>query len=88
MGMNVKVIGSTYLPSLMVSKWRWHPTADPVSPMSPITWPTSTDSPVFTAAPSMWLYVVTSPSPWSISTRFPPPHGCQPAARTTPESAA
>jgi hypothetical protein len=25
--------------------------------------------------------------PWSISTRFPPPHGCQPTARTTPESA-
>lgn len=54
-GMNVNVMGSMYLPSRMVSKCRWHPVEEPVDPTRPITWPTSTGSPVFTAAPSMWL---------------------------------
>ena len=59
----------------------------PVVPTRAMTWPTCTESPARTAMASKWLYVVISPLPWSISTRFPPPHGCQPAARTTPASA-
>src|SRR5687768_6041652 len=53
-----------------------------------MTSPTRTASPLATATDWRWLYVVMIPLPWSISTLLPPPHGCHPAARTTPESAA
>src|SRR5690625_1016838 len=59
----------------------------PVDPARATVWPCSTVSPTLTVNWELWLYAVTTPWPWSISTRFPPVL-CTPANTTVPDAVA